>query len=250
MTARDQQLVLSGGTLQTPFAEAYRALRANITFSRGGEVRAVLVTSGTSAEGKSTTVANLAILMAQAGQRVIALDADFRRPSLHRLLPANGNGHRAAGVDGFWQRDGAEPVRLGLSDLILGTATHVEVAQSVEGVDNLCLIPTGAIPPNPAELLASARMRDVIVELCEHADVVLLDSPPCGLYSDAVELTQVTDGILYVLRSGPQGGVNHLRTLKQLQQGKARLIGVVMNQVAGNPGGYPTRYGAGTSSRG
>jgi capsular exopolysaccharide synthesis family protein len=250
MMARDRTPVLSGPTLQTPFAEAYRALRTNINVSSGAAgVKAVLVTSATSGEGKSTTVANLGILMAQAGQRVIVLDADFRRPSLERLLPADGNGRRATGADGFWQQDGAESVRLGLAELIKGTATLVEVAISVAGVDNLSLIPTGVIPQNPAELLQSARMRALIIELCDHADVVLLDSPPCALYSDAVELTQVTDGILYVLRSGRQGAVNHQRTLKQLQQARARLIGVVMNQVDNTPGGY-ARYRGGAPSSG
>ena len=93
-------------------------------------------------------------------------------------------------------------------------------------------------------------MRVVIADLTDRADVVLLDSPPCSLYSDAIELTQVTDGVLYVLRSGPQGPVNHLRALKQLQQGRARLIGIVMNQVDGNLGGYDPRYRPGVPANG
>jgi len=226
--ARSTSHVLTSGALKTPFAEAYRGLRANINFTAIGQgVRAVLVTSGKSGEGKSTTVANLAILLAQAGHRVIMVDADFRRPSLRHLFSSNGNGHLP------------EPtVGPGLSDLIAGTASFIEVATPVEGFDNLWLIATGAIPPNPSELLNSPQMRAVIVDLCDRADVVLLDTPPSSMYADAVGLTQVTDGVLYVLKSGPQGPVDHVRLLKQLQQGKARLIGIVMNQVEPGAAGY------------
>jgi len=251
MMAREASIVLTSATLQTAFAEAYRSLRANLGVDGGMQgARALLVASGGPGEGKSTTVANLGILMAQAGQRVVLVDADFRRPCLHRLLPASGNGHRVTGVDGFWQRDGADPVRRGLSDLIAGTASYVEVATPVDGTENLVMVPTGTIPPNPAELLASPRMRSVIADLCDHADVVLLDSPPCSLYSDAQELTRVTDGILYVLRSGPPGPVNHVRSLKKLQQGQARLIGIVMNQVDVRAAGYGRPYRGGAPARG
>src|SRR5438093_1358816 len=112
------------------------------------------------------------------------------------------------------------------------------------------LVASGGPPPNPAELLASPRMRSVIADLCDHADVVLLDSPPCSLYSDAQELTRVTDGILYVLRSGPPGPVNHVRSLKKLQQGQARLIGIVMNQVDVRAAGYGRPYRGGAPARG
>ena len=93
-------------------------------------------------------------------------------------------------------------------------------------------------------------MRGVLNDLSDHADVVLLDSPPSSLYSDAQELTQVTDGFLYVLRSGPQGLVNHGRVLKQLQQGQARLIGIVMNQVDARAARYEGPYRGGAPARG
>jgi len=229
--AIDTALVLTSRTLQTPFAEAYRALRANINFTAIGQgVRTVLVTSGKAGEGKSTTVANLGILLAQAGHRVIMVDADFRRPSLRQLFATNGNGH------------GPGATALGLANLIAGTAAFLEVATPVEGFDNLWLVPTGVVPPNSSELLSSPQMRTVLTDLCDRADVILLDSPPCSLYADAVELTEVTDGVLYVLKSGPQGLVNHTRVLKQLQQGKARLIGIVMNQVESGAAGYDGTY--------
>jgi len=242
---RASSMVLTGSSLQTPFAEAYRGLRANINFTAiGAGVRAILVTSGGSGEGKSTTVANLAILLAHAGRRVIVVDADFRRPRQHHLFTTNGHRPRAQGVDGFWQRTEDGRPTAGLSGLIEGTATFVEVAGAVQGVENMWLIPTGVIPSNPSELLGSKQMRALIVDLCDRADVVLLDSPPCALYADAVELTEATDGVLYVLKSGPQGPVNHVRILRQLQQGKARLLGIVMNQSEpGAAGRYATYRG-------
>jgi capsular exopolysaccharide synthesis family protein len=222
-------LVLTPGGLQTPFAEAYRALRANLSVSAAeAGIRSLLVTSGGAGEGKSTTAANLAILMAQAGRRVILVDADFRRPSLSRMFPSSPKVVPA-------------PEPLGLADLVLQTALYAQACQPVPGIDNLYLVPTGAIPSNPAELLASARMRATIANLTEHADIVLLDSPPCSLYADAIELTLVADGLLYVLRAGPQGTHDHQRILRQLQRGRARLIGVVMNQVDGVIGNYRYR---------
>ena len=108
-------LVLTDASLNTPFAEAYRALRANINFSGLGQtIKSLLVTAGRPGEGKSTTVANLGILLARAGQRVVLLDADFRRHSLGDMVATNGNGHRQGG---------------GLTDLIAGRATFADVAQ-------------------------------------------------------------------------------------------------------------------------
>src|SRR2546428_149351 len=176
-----------------------------------------------------------------AGRRVIVVDADFRRPRLHQLFTTNGHGPHAEGVDGFGQRTEGDSPRVGLAGLIAGTATFAEVAAAVEGFDNMWLIPAGVIPSNPSELLGSEQIRGLVLGLCDRADVVLLDSPPCALYADAVALTEATDGVLYVLKSGPVGVVNHVRILRQLQQGKARLLGIVMNQA---DAGASARYGA------
>jgi capsular exopolysaccharide synthesis family protein len=222
--------VLRNGLRQTPFAEAYRALRANLNFSATSQgVRSVLVTSGRAAEGKTTILANLGILLAEADRRVILVDADFRHPSLTHLLDTQSN--RPKGPGNFWQEE--LPTPLGLAEMITGDASFAEAALPVRGVENLLLVPTGALPPNPGELLATPVLRDLMQELCEHADMVLVDTPPCTLYSDALELTQVTDGVLYVIRSGPQPP-DHPRSLRQLQQGKARLLGLVINEIDGS----------------
>lgn len=218
MTPLHRSPVLTAATLTTPFAEAYRLLRTNLNVTGGQEAKAILVSSGGAGDGKSTTVANLGILMAQAGHRVMLVDADFRHPWLDRLLELDGG--RPTGVEALR--------RPGLSDLLAGTATPDLVAAPVRGIENLWLVAAGTVPANPSELLASEMPR-VLGELRQEADVVLLDSPPCSLYADAFELTQVADAILYVLRSGKPGAM-HLRLLKQLQQGKARLAGIVINQ--------------------
>lgn len=207
-------LVLTAETMNTPFAEAYRSLRANIGFSGLEQtVKTILVTSASPREGKSTTLLNLAIIMAQAGPRVIAVDADFRHPALHGLLGRNANGVRP---------------RPGLSNLIGGTATVAEVVLQT-GFPRLGLVPAGYVPRNPGELLGSRRMRAVIDELAGQADFVLLDSPPCLQYADALVLSGMVDGILYVVRAGPQDPMAQRRVQRQLQQAKARMLGVVFN---------------------
>jgi protein-tyrosine kinase len=221
MANTKDQLVLNEALLNSHFAEAYRALRANIGFSSIDQpVKTVLVTSASPREGKTTTVINLGIIMAQAGTQVLIVDADFRRPSLHTMLGSS----MARGQ--FWSDSEFTPP--GLSNLIIGNKVFAEVVLPTQFAQ-LSLLPAGVMPPNPGELLGSERMRTVIKDLTERADMVLIDSPPCLLYSDAVVFSRVTDGVLYVLRSGPQDKAAQRRVQKQLQQAKARVLGVVFN---------------------
>ncbi len=211
---RQDQLVLTDETLNTHFAEAYRALRANISFSSiDRPVKTILVTSAAPREGKTTTVINLGIIMAQAGSRVLIVDADFRRPSLHHIF-------------GFLPK--GKKTLPGLSNLIVGNSTLDQV-RLPSGFARVSLVPAGIAPPNPNELISSQRMKVVVAELAEDADYVLIDSPPCQLYSDAFLLAPLTDGVLYVVRSGSQDKAAQRRVQRQLQQAKARMLGVVFN---------------------
>ena len=221
--------VLSGATLSTPFAEAYRTLRANITFRAiDGEVRTIIVTSARRGEGKTTTVVNLGFVMAQAGLRTLLIDADFRRPSLHLLLPELAA--RAAVKANVSGRDiGRMP--LGLSDLISESVSFPEAVILAPSPDSLSLLAAGSIPPNPSELVGSKRMRAVLDELKRFADVILIDTPPCQQYADAFLLAQQTDGMLYVLRSTRQEWGTHRRLLKQFERARAHVLGVVFNDV-------------------
>jgi protein-tyrosine kinase len=230
------QLVLSDETLSTHFAEAYRGLRANISFSSIDKpVKTILVTSAAPKEGKTTTAINLGIIMAQAGPRVLIVDADFRRPSLHHVFGFSPNGH------------GALP---GLSNVIVGNSKLSEVLLPT-GFDGVSFIPSGIVPPNPSELLGSQRMLAVMTELASYADYVVLDTPPVLLYADAVVLSPMADGVLYVVRSGPQDKAAQRRVHKQLQQAKARILGVVFNdaEVEETSASYHYYYADGNKQR-
>jgi protein-tyrosine kinase len=214
MTDRQDQLILTDETLNTHFAEAYRSLRANISFSSVDQtVKTIVVTSASPREGKTTTVINLGIIMAQAGPRVLIVDADFRRPSLHHVFGFLPNGRK---------------VLPGLSNLIVGNSRLQDVLLP-SGFARVSLVPAGIVPPNPNELLSSQRMKSVIEDLADQADIVLFDSPPCLLYSDAFLLAPLTDGVLYVVRAGSQDKSAQRRVQRQLQQSKARMLGVVFN---------------------
>ena len=230
--ARQDQLVLTDETLNTHFAEAYRALRANISFSSiDRPVKTILVTSAAPREGKTTTVINLGIILAQAGSRVVIVDADFRRPSLHHIFGFLPNGKK---------------VLPGLSNLIVGNSS-IEDVRLPSGFARVGLVPAGIMPPNPNELISSQRMKSVIAELSEDVDYVLIDSPPCVLYSDAFLLAPLTDGVLYVVRSGSQDKAAQRRVQRQLQQTKARMLGVVFNdaEVEESGGSYSYYYASG-----
>lgn len=205
---------------RAPVAEAYRTLRTNVEFAAVDEpVRTLLVTSSIPGEGKTTTAANLAAVFAQAGRRTILLDGDFRRPGAHRIfnLP---NAH-------------------GLSSLIRSDETGIDdVAQATEQ-ENLRVITTGALPPNPAELLGSQRMRIILERLTAAADMVIVDSPPLQAVTDAAILASITDGTLFVIDAGRtrRGAVQSGR--EALAKAGARALGVALNRLPeGSSGGY------------
>ncbi len=199
---------------RSPIAEAYRLLRTNLEFSAiGGSLRALLVTSSTPGEGKSTTAANLAIVLAQAGKQVILVDTDLRRPSLHKFFQrTNVRGFTTALLQ---QSD------VSLDDCLLPTS-----------ITNLRLLPSGPLPPNPAELLASPRMLELVEELKTHADIILFDSPPLLVVSDATLLSRMVDGTLLVVLTASTRASVLRRAYEQLAQSGSRLLGVVLNKVS------------------
>lgn len=215
------QNVLTRDTLGTHFAEAYRALRANISFSRidrfsiDRPVRTILIASAAPGEGRTTTAINLGIIMAQSSPSVLIVDTDFRNPSMHKHLRTYTNGHRPA---------------IGLSDVIVGAAA-VDEAMLATPFPRLGLITAGTASPNPSELLGSERMHSILNELQERVDFVLLDSPACLSYADAFLLASIADGVLYVVKAGHQDKSSQRRVQKQLQQAKAWMLGVVFNEV-------------------
>ena len=198
---------------RSPVAEAYRTLRTNIYFSGlDRSIHTLLVTSPAPTEGKSTTLANLAVTMAQGEKKTILVDADLRRPSLHTIFGvSNESGLTTMFVDGKAMQ---EPP---LKDV---------------GVPNLLLLPSGPLPPNPAELLGSKRMEDALAALKARAEIVLFDAPPVIAVTDAVVLGTRVDGVLLVIGAG-QTKRDHARRAKELlDQVKVRVIGVALNNVS------------------
>ena len=192
-------------------SEAYRSARP-VLLHRAAEkdANAILVTGPGQGEGKSTTTANLGVVLAHSGYRVVVVSCDLRKPSLHRLFGQPGE----PGLADVLQR------RVSLRDALLRT-----------GVPNLVILPSGVSPPNPSELLGSGAMAAVVKELRANADFVLLDSPPSLVVADALELAPVVDGILAVVDGSrtTQADVSRLRA--QLDQVGGHLLGCVLNNL-------------------
>lgn len=197
---------------RSAIAEAYRSLRTNLEFSGlDHPLRTMILTSAAPEEGKSVTLANLAVTMAQAGKRVIVADCDLRRPTQHRLF-------------GLRQSPG-------LTTMILedGALSHPPL-QSTH-VPNLQVLTSGSLPPNPAELLSSRRMSDIITALAEQADVVLFDVPPVIAVTDAAVLAAKVDGVLLVIQAGRTKREHVEKAKALLDKVNARIVGSVLTNV-------------------
>ncbi len=192
---------------RSPVSEAYRTLRTNLSFySLDNPLRSLVVTSPAPNEGKSTTIANLAVTIAQSGRRTILVDCDLRRPSLHDLFGLK-----------------AEP---GFTDLVL--ADNMELPLQPTGVDNLWLLASGAKPPNPADLLGAKKVDQIIAQLQEEADMVLFDAPPVMAVTDAAVLGAKVDGVLLVIQAGKTKRDHAERAKETLEKAKVRIVGAAL----------------------
>lgn len=206
---------------RTPAAEAYRVLRTNLQFSTL-DAKALLISSANPKEGKTTTVANLAVAIAQTGLRVIAVDSDLRRPALHRT---------------FGVSSGA-----GLTNALLHPVPDLDRLLQPTQIENLWVLASGPLPPNPSELLNSARMDAVIQALRQGADMVLFDSPPIGAVADASILAAKVDGAILVVDAGRTRAEALRSACEALSRSKTRVLGAVLNKLTSRSGGYYT-YG-------
>jgi non-specific protein-tyrosine kinase len=224
--ARDEALVTLAEP-SSPDSEAFRLLSTNVRCAGVGDsVRTLLVTGVGSAEGKTTTAANLAVALAQAGLTVTVVDADLRCPRQHRLF----------GLD----------AQSGLTRSLREDSMNGRLQPSQ--IERLSILPAGERPPNPPELLGSQRLRDILGDLAKKADVVIIDSPPVLPVTDAAILAQVVDGVLLVIDAGETAQDVALQAVESLQQVSAQLIGVVLNKVSTRPGNryyYQEYYGDG-----
>ncbi|MBN2356726.1 polysaccharide biosynthesis tyrosine autokinase [candidate division KSB1 bacterium] len=197
---------------KSPISEAYRTLRTNILFSNPDHpITVFLITSSGPKEGKSTTVSNLAITFAQMGNRTLLIDADLRRPIQNRLF-------------GF-EKD------VGLTNVLVGRMTLKEATRVVDGLPNLHVLNCGVLPPNPAELLGSEAMRQLLQQARKEYNMILIDSPPTLAVTDASILSTIVDAVLLVIRSGGTEREAALRAHEQLKRVGAPVIGVVLNGI-------------------
>jgi capsular exopolysaccharide synthesis family protein len=197
---------------QSQMSESYRALRTSLLLtSLGAPPKTILITSALPQEGKTTTSINTATVLAQKGTRVLLIDADLRRPSIHKML---GIGPRA-----------------GLSNVLTGGTTLQDATVRSTLLPNLFILPAGTPPPNPAELLASSQMMDLLAELREQYDHIVVDTPPTLSVTDAVVLSTRADAVVLVIRSGQTTKPALRRSRDILAQVNARVAGVLLNAV-------------------
>ncbi len=220
---------------KSPVAEAYRALRTSIQFQRmerGGKV--LVVTSPTLQEGKTTTIVNLALTMAQSGQKTLLVGANMRRPSIHRFFGiAREPGLSDILVGNAQWRDCVR----GVADILMGRFEMEDIMAS-PGLDNLHIIEAGPIPGNPSELLSTAAMRDFIQAVSAEYDIVLIDTPPILPVTDSAIVAGQVDGVLLVYQAGKVGRLVLKRAKAHLESARAKVWGIVLNDLQTEISGY------------
>lgn len=202
-----RRLILSkSGTFAAQ--EAYRSLRTNVRFAVNSTgCKKICITSGAAGEGKSITFLNFAISVAEAGQKVLLIDADLRRPALARLL--------------------VEVATPGLSNVLAGLATPEEAIHK-DVYENLDVMFSGDVPPNPSELLSGDRMQEMIDKLSRQYDYILVDTPPVNIVSDACVVANLLDGVLLLARQGSTKKEDVKRAVTRLQLTGAKLLGYIL----------------------
>jgi capsular exopolysaccharide synthesis family protein len=216
---RQEPLVVSVIEPTSPAAESYRSLRTSLQFVRQEQqLNCLVMTSPGVGEGKTATLANLGVVFAQAGERVVLVSCDLRRPR----------------IGSFFGLDEHE----GLSSVLIGQRTLEESVLPVPDVDRLSLLPAGPIPPNPAELLNSARAREIFARLRDQYDLVLIDSPPVLPVTDAAILSQHADATLMLAAAGQTRRSDLHRAVEKLDQVGAKILGTVLNKVTRQTGRY------------
>ena len=206
--------LLINGDSQSVQAEAYRHLRTSVLLSTAGRApRTLLVTSSLPSEGKTTTVVNMATVLAQTNVKVLVIDADMRRPRLHHVF-------------GMENREG-------LSSMLSSDVTAAELLSIAHPYkeSNIHLLSSGPLPPNPAELLGSQQMRNLLEEASQHFKYIVIDSPPIASFTDGVLISAIVDGVLLVVQGGKTSRQVVKRTRQMLHEIGAKVIGVVLNKV-------------------
>ncbi|MRX73008.1 polysaccharide biosynthesis tyrosine autokinase [Bacillus lacus] len=208
---------------KSPIAEQYKNIRTNIQFSQvDKELRSLIVTSSGPGEGKSTTAANLAVVFAQQGKRVLLIDADLRKPTVHYTFRLENH--------------------QGLTNVLTRQLSLLD-AVSTSMQDNLYILPSGPIPPNPSELLGSKNMTSLIEAAKEEYDVLIFDTPPVLAVTDTQILSSMADGVVLVVSSGRTEIESAMKAKEQLQNVNAKILGTVLNNKKQKESQYYYYYG-------
>jgi capsular exopolysaccharide synthesis family protein len=221
LAGKARPALLIEGDTRSPLAEAYRRLRTSVLLSRsGGAPRTVLVTSTNPAEGKTTTAVNTAISLAQTGAKVLIIDGDLRHSCIHEIFSLKNE--------------------RGLSNILTSNMSEVEILSLIEQHENsgVYVLPAGPAPPNPADLLGTDQMRELITKLEAAFTYIVIDSPPIIFFSDSVLIATMVDGVLLVVREGKSARDEVKSSRKLLQDVGAKVYGVVLNEVKMVPRRY------------
>lgn len=213
-----------GPNMRFSVTEAYKLLRANIMFSFSDEGRGhvIGITSSLQSEGKSSTAVNTAYALAEAGAKVLLMDADLRRPSVAAKLSL-----------------ARTP---GLTNILVARGDYRELLQQNPVAPGMDVLTSGDIPPNPSELLGSNRMEKLIAELVQAYDYVIVDLPPVNVVSDAIAMSRVLDGVIMVVRSGVSEQQMLAEAMRQLKLVNVRILGFVFRDNAAGGGKYSKKY--------
>lgn len=204
-------------------AEAYRVLRTNIMFSSiDRKIKSIAVTSAGPGEGKSTIAANMGITLAHADSKVLIIDCDLRKPTIHKKFGLSN--------------------RTGLTNILAQKLDFRNNMQTVAQIPNLYFITSGPLPPNPSEIVGSEKMKDLMFEVHQEFDYIILDTPPIGVVTDAAQLSSFMDGVILVLESGNVEIEAAQRARALLSNVKANILGVVLNKIAAKANSFYKYY--------
>ncbi len=208
---------------ESPFVvkEAYSSIRTNLMFTQKGENCPIfVVTSPTANNGKTINSINLAISFAQMGKRTLLIDADMRNPTVHRMFSV--------------------PVKNGLSEILAGLTDNITVSKTE--IENLSLLTSGKIPPNPAELLASPRMDKLLSFVKEHYDCVFIDTPPVNLVTDATVFAQKSTGYILIVKANVSDNSDVKTALSNIESIDGNVLGVILNDISTSRHKYYSYY--------
>lgn len=204
---------------KSPITEAYRMLRTNLYYSSAEKkLQVILMTSPDKGEGKTTTLGNLALTLAKDGHKILLIDCDLRKPRVHKyFLMENGTG---------------------ITNILVDNLSIKEASQSFKGDQNISLITSGPLPPNPAELLGSSKMKAFLEEARNSYDYILIDAPPVGQVTDAAVLGSFVDGVILTVAAGQSNVHAAVRAKELLLQAKVNILGAVLTKVDKATSGY------------